>query len=217
MKTMFPLVAALVLSSAALPAQDPDRIARYLASLERPEREAFQKPEQVMAALNLKPGERVVDLGAGSGYFTLRMARAVGPRGIVWALDIRQQMIDYIARRIESEKISNIKLKLVPPDDPQIEPASVDTIVMVDVYHYIHYEKRGAEYAKKLRPAITPGGRVVIIDYIPKPAAERDWGPPEVQQMSRETLDSYMAGAGFKPARVHSFLPEQYFVEYEVK
>ena len=85
---------------------------------------------------------------------------------------------------------------------------------MVDVYHYIHFEKRGAQYAPKLRPGLAPGGRVVIIDYKPKPFDQRPWGPPPEQQMSRATLDSYMAKGGFKPAKVHTFLPEQYFVEY---
>lgn len=211
------MLAGLIVAAATLLAQTPEAIARYLAMLERPEREAFQKPQQVLAALAFRPGERVADIGAGSGYFTIPAARAVGPSGIVWALDIRQPMLDYIARRIESEKLANVKLKLVTPTDPQLPPASVDTILMVDVYHYIHYEKRGADYAQKLRPPLAPGGRVVIIDYTPKPFSERPWGPPEVQQMSRKTLDGYMAAGGFKPLKEHSFLPEQYFVEYRLK
>jgi cyclopropane fatty-acyl-phospholipid synthase-like methyltransferase len=211
------MLAGLIVVAATLLAQTPEAIARYLAMLERPEREAFQKPQQVLAALAFRPGERVADIGAGSGYFTIPAARAVGPSGIVWALDIRQPMLDYIARRIESEKLANVKLKLVTPTDPQLPPASVDTILMVDVYHYIHYEKRGADYAQKLRPPLAPGGRVVIIDYTPKPFSERPWGPPEVQQMSRKTLDGYMAAGGFKPLKEHSFLPEQYFVEYRLK
>ncbi|MBZ5583221.1 MAG: methyltransferase domain-containing protein [Acidobacteriia bacterium] len=206
--------ACLVLSGCGLFAQDDDRIARYLAMLERPEREGFQKPAQVIAALALRRGERVADLGAGSGYFTIPVAQAVGPAGIVWALDIRQPMLDYIARRLKSENLANVRLKLVAADDPQLPPGAVDTILMVDVYHYIHFEKRGAQYAPKLRPGLAPGGRVVIIDYKPKPFDQRPWGPPPEQQMSRATLDSYMAKGGFKPAKVHTFLPEQYFVEY---
>ena len=199
--------------AAAFP-QSEERIKQYLAMLERPEREAFQKPGQVMAVLAFRPGERVADVGAGSGYFTIPVAKAVGPGGVVWAIDIRQPMLAYIANRLRNEKLTNVRLKLVGPDDPQLPPDGVDTILMVDVYHYIHFEKRGAEYATKLRPALARGGRVVIIDYTPKPFEERPWGPPPEQQMSRQTLDGYMAKAGLRPAKVHTFLPEQYFVEY---
>ena len=210
------LTAAWILTGGSLIAQTPEAIARYLAMLERPERETFQKPKQVMAALALRPGERVADIGAGSGYFTIPVAKAVGPKGVVWALDIRQPMLDYIARRLQTEKLTNVKLKLVPAGDPQLPPHDVDTILMVDIYHYIHFEKRGAEYARKLPPGLAPRGRIVVIDYKPKSFNERPWGPPEEQQMSRETLDRYMAAGGFKPVKVHSFLPEQYFVEYRL-
>jgi SAM-dependent methyltransferase len=102
----------------------------------------------------------------------------------------------------------------VPKDDPQLPPASLDTILLVDTYHYI--ENR-AEYARRLRAALAPGGRVVIIDYVPKSWKKRPWGPLPGQQVSRETVDKEMAAAGLKPVRSHSFLPEQYFVEYAVR
>jgi arsenite methyltransferase len=189
------------------------RIRRYLEMLERPERDDFQKPEEVMAALALRPGERVADIGAGSGYFTIPAAKAVGPEGIVWAIDIRQEMLDYIQNRIDQEKVENVRLSLVPNDDPQLPAGGVDTILMVDTWHYI----RDPEYAKKLRAALAPGGRVVIIDYKPRPWEERSWGPPPQQQTSREELDGHFAQAGLKPVKVHDFLEEQYFVEYGVE
>ena len=209
--------AVLLCTATPLLAQSDDRIARYLAMLERPEREAFQRKQEVMSALAFKPGERVADLGAGSGYFTIPVAKAVAPAGIVWALDIRQPMLDHIAARLKTENLTNVHLKLVPATDPQHPPPGIDTILMVDVYHYIHYEKRGAEYAPKLRAGLAPGGRVVIIDYTPKPFDQRPWGPPPEQQMSLETLNGYLASAGLKPVKVHTFLPEQYFVEYKVQ
>jgi SAM-dependent methyltransferase len=107
-----------------------------------------------------------------------------------------------------------VELVLAPKDDPQLPPGGVDTILIVDTWHYI--QNRG-EYAKKLRDALAPGGRVVIIDYIPKPWDKRPWGPLPQQQVAKETIDAEMAEAGLKPTKVHDFLPEQYFVEYGVK
>jgi ubiquinone/menaquinone biosynthesis C-methylase UbiE len=186
----------------------------YIHLLERKERDAYQKPEQVMQALAFRPGERVADVGAGSGYFTVRVARAVGPSGVVWAVDIAQELLDYLGRRAKEEALSNIRLVKVAPDDPQLPQAGVDTILMVDTLHYI---KNRAAYAAKLRAALAQGGRVVVIDFIPKAPGERAWGPPPEQNMSREEVDVAMAAAGLKPARVYDFLPEHFFVEYTVK
>jgi ubiquinone/menaquinone biosynthesis C-methylase UbiE len=185
----------------------------YLLMLERDERRDFQKPEEVMKALALKAGERVADVGAGSGYFTVPVARAVGPTGRVLALDIRQEMLDFLDFRLRAEGLQNVELKKVEPDDPLLPKGAVETILMVDVLHYI---KERTAYARKLREALAPGGRLVVIDYRPKPFEERPWGPPPEQQMSRESVDEDMAGAGFKPAEVFEFLPEQYFVVYRI-
>jgi ubiquinone/menaquinone biosynthesis C-methylase UbiE len=188
-------------------------INRYLAMLERPEREGFQKKEEIMTALALKPGERVADIGAGSGYFTIPVAKAVSAKGVVWAIDIRQEMLDYIAKRLKGENLENVKPILVTADDPQLPPGGVDTILMVDTIHYV--QNKG-EYANKLRLGLAPGGRVVIIDYIPKPMSERPWGPLPEQQLAREKLDAYMAEAELKLIKAHNFLTEQYFVEYGI-
>lgn len=183
----------------------------YIAMLERPERESFQKRDKVMDTLAFRPGERVADVGAGSGYFTIPVAKAVGPSGVVLAIDVMQEMLDYIAKRLQSEKLHNVKLQKVPPNDPLLPPHGVDTILMVDTLHYI--QDRPA-YAKKLAAGLAPGGRLVVIDYTPKPWAERPWGPPPEQQISRETVDKDMAAGGLKVARAYDFLPEQYFVVY---
>lgn len=190
------------------------RARSYIQMLERPEREAFQKPDQVMAALAFKPGERVADVGAGSGYFTLRVARAVGAGATVWAVDISDEMLAYLGDRIRWENMPNVKLHKSIPTDPQLPAGGFDTILMVDTLHYV---KDKAAYAAKLRAALAPGGRVVIIDYTPKTMEERPWGPPPEQQFSRQELDAAMAAAGLAPVRVHEFLTEQYFVEYAVK
>jgi SAM-dependent methyltransferase len=183
----------------------------YLWLLERPERDAYQKPDQVMAALAFRPGERVADVGAGSGYFTRRVSRAVGAEGVVWAIDIAPEVLEYLEQRARREGLDNIRIQRVQADDPQLPPGGVDTILMVDTLHYV---KDRAAYARKLRAGLAPGGRVVVIDFVPKPLEERPWGPPPSQKMSREEVDAAMAEAGLAPARVHDFLTEQFFVEY---
>jgi SAM-dependent methyltransferase len=186
----------------------------YLWLLERPERDAYQKPDRVVAALAFRPGERVADIGAGSGYFARRVSSAVGPTGEVLAIDIAPDVLEYLEARVRREALSNVRVRRAAADDPQLPPAGVDTILMVDTLHYV--KDRGG-YARKLRAALAPGGRVVVIDFVPKPLEERPWGPPPEQKMSREEVDAAMAEAGLAPARVHDFLTEQFFVEYEAR
>jgi SAM-dependent methyltransferase len=186
----------------------------YVDLLERANREDVQKSPQIMKALAFRPGERVADIGAGSGYFTFQVAKAVGPTGSVLALDIAPEMLEYLDLRVKAQQATNVALRKVASDDPQLAPGSVDTILMIDAIHYV---KDRTAYAKKLLPGLAPGGRVVIIDYIPKPMSERPWGPPPEQQFPREQMDREMAGAGFKVLAAYDFLPEQFFVVYGVR
>lgn len=188
----------------------------YVAMLERPEREGFQMPGKVMEALAFRAGERVADVGAGSGYFTLRVAKAVGPAGSVLAVDIAPELLEHLAGRARDAGLSNVKTQLVKKDDPQLPPRGVDTVLMVDMLHYVKAPDRGA-YAKKLAAGLAPGGRVVVVDYVPKTPEERPWGPPPEQNMSRAEVDEAMAAAGLVPAKAHDFLPEQFFVEYRAR
>lgn len=186
----------------------------YTDLLERSNREDVQKSPGILKALAFRPGERVADIGAGTGYFTFPVAQAVGPAGRVFALDIAPEMLEYLDFRVKARRVDNIVLRKVTSDDPQLAPASVDTILMIDTIHYV---KDRTAYAKRLAPALAPGGRLVIIDYIPKPMSERPWGPPPEQQFPREQLDKEMAAAGFNVAAAYDFLPEQFFVIYRVR
>jgi ubiquinone/menaquinone biosynthesis C-methylase UbiE len=186
----------------------------YIGLLERSNREDVQKSPQIMKVLAFKPGERVADIGSGSGYFTFPVARAVGPTGIVWALDIAPEMLEYLDLRVRAQKVENIRLRKVASDDPELPPASVDTILLIDTIHYV---KDRVAYARTLAPALAPGGRVVVIDYIPKPMSERPWGPPPEQQFPRAVLDKEMGAAGFKVLQAYDFLPEQFFVVYGLR
>ena len=183
----------------------------YIAMLERDERDDFQKPDQVIAALAFRAGERVAEIGAGSGYFTFRVARAVSPGGTVLALDATPEMLDYLARRMTSEGAENVTWRCVPRDDPELKAESVDTVLLIDTLHYIQ-DRRA--YAEHLRAALRPGGRLAVIDYRPKPWAERPWGPPPEQQLPRDVIDRDFAAAGLALHQSFEFLPEQYFAVY---
>jgi SAM-dependent methyltransferase len=183
----------------------------YTDLLERPNREDVQKSPEIMKALAFRQGERVADIGAGTGYFTFQAADAVGPQGRVLALDIAPEMLEYLDLRAKARKATNVTLRRVASEDPQLEPGSVDTILMIDAIHYI---KDRVTYARKLLPALAPGGRIVIIDYRPKPMSERPWGPPPEQQFPKEQMDREMEAAGFRLSAAFDFLPEQFFVIY---
>jgi cyclopropane fatty-acyl-phospholipid synthase-like methyltransferase len=189
----------------------------YLWMLERDQREEYQEKEKVLEALSLKPGSFVVDVGAGSGYFSIPVARAIGPEGTLLATDIRQEMLDYIDRRAAIEQLDNIELLLAEPDDPMLPPGKADLILMVDVYHYIQDGAARIAFGKKLREGLAPGGRLVVIDFIPKPWEERPWGPPESQHLSEETLTADLAQAGLKRVAKHDFISEQFFVVYQAE
>ena len=186
----------------------------YVWVLERDERDEFQKPDEVMEALAFEPGETVADIGAGTGYFTVRIARAVGPEGTVLAHDISPQMLEFLGKRLEAEQLENVQMKKVERDDAMIPEKGVNTIIMVDTIHYI---KERTEYVKRLREGLKPGGRFVIIDYRVKPFEERPWGPPPQQQIPKEQLNSEIEAAGFERVADHDFLPEQYFMVYEMR
>ncbi len=189
-------------------------IGDYIRRMESGDRSVWQKPDEVVAALNLKPGERIADVGCGPGYFTLPLAEAVGPTGKVWAVDIEAEMLDRLRERIAEGDLSNIEPQLVPENDPMLPAGEVDTILIVNTYHHFSYRP---VYVSKLRRALAPGGRIVIIDFIPKPREERGFGPRLEMQLERATVDREMAASNLQPAAVYTFLPEQYFVEYRVK
>lgn len=185
--------------------------AAYIASLEDPARDAYQKPDEVMKALALRPGEVVADVGSGPGYFTLRFARAVGETGRVYAVDVSPDMIRALEHRLRDAGIRNVVPVLSEPDDPLLPDASVDRFVIVDTWH--HIEDRPA-YLALLKRMLKPGGEVVHIDF-----QKRDLplGPPLEMKISREELVQQMEAAGFTLGAEHTFLPYQYFLVFTVR
>jgi ubiquinone/menaquinone biosynthesis C-methylase UbiE len=185
--------------------------AAYIASLEDPARDAYQKPDEVMKALALRQGEVVAEIGSGPGYFTLRFARAVGDAGRVYAVDVSPDMIRALEHRLRDADIRNVVPVLAEPHDPLLPDASVDRFVIVDTWH--HVEDRPA-YLALLKRMLKPGGQVVHIDF-----QKRDLpvGPPLEMKISREDLIRQMEEAGFKLSAEHTFLPYQYFLVFTVR
>jgi ubiquinone/menaquinone biosynthesis C-methylase UbiE len=180
----------------------------YIAMLENPARDAYQKPEEVMRALALKPGETVADIGSGSGYFTLRLAAAVGDTGRVYGVDIDPEMIRHLNRRVRDAGLRNVQTVLSDPDDPLLPDRSIDRFVIVDTWH--HVEKQ-PEYLALMKKMLKPGGQVVMIDFQKR---ELPVGPPVAMKIAREDLVRQMETSGFRLAREHTFLPYQYFLVF---
>jgi ubiquinone/menaquinone biosynthesis C-methylase UbiE len=183
----------------------------YIASLDEPARDSYQKPDEVLKALALREGEVVADIGSGSGYFTLRFARAVGETGRVYAVDVSPDMMRHLNRRLRDAVIRTVVPVLSDPDDPLLPDASVDRFVIVNTWHHIDDQPR---YLGLLRRMLKPGGQVVHIDFQKR---ELPVGPPVAMKIAREDLVRQMEDAGFRLAAEHGFLPYQYFLVFAVR
>lgn len=203
---MKPLCLAM-LAAAALAAQVPHQhhpprdAGEYQKVLEDPSRDAWQKPHEVIMALEIKPDEAIADLGAGSGYFTRRLARHAAK---VYAVDIDQRLLDMNKKGSPA----NVVTVLATADDPKLPAASVDTIFICDVLH--HISNRPAYY-DKLKAALKPGGRIVNIDFYKKPLPV---GPGVAMKLSEAEVEKEFAAAGFKKAKQLDLLPYQYFLVF---
>ncbi len=175
------------------------------AGLDDPGRDTRQKPAEVVAALELSEGMVVADVGAGTGYFEPHLSRAVGPRGRVLALDVEPELVAHMTKRFEAEGLANVEARLVAPTDPGLAAASVDRVLVVDVWH--HLTDR-VSYARKLRDALAPGGRLVIVDY-PEDAPR---GPPPELRVGAQAVVAELAAAGLEARVEPRSLPEQYVV-----
>ena len=170
-----------------------------------PQRDAWQKPHDVIQALALKPDSIVADVGAGTGYFAVRLAHMV-PKGWVYAIDTEPNMVKHLAERAREAGLKNLKSVVGTPDDPRL-PEKADVVVLVDVYHHIEGRER---YFANLAKALKPSGRVAVIDF----RMDSPHGPPRRARVEPERVKAEMKRAGYELAREHDFLPYQYFLEF---
>jgi ubiquinone/menaquinone biosynthesis C-methylase UbiE len=173
--------------------------------LDDPERDAWQRPEGVLRALELMPTTTVADVGAGTGYFAVSLARAV-PRGRVIATDVEPDMVRYLEERARREGLPNLSAILATPTTSGLGARSVDRILVVHVWHHL---TNRVDYARDLAASLRPGGKLVIVDFTL--AAHR--GPPMELRVAPEVMVAELTAAGLS-ARVSSVvIPDQYIVK----
>ncbi|MDX1374567.1 MAG: class I SAM-dependent methyltransferase [Burkholderiales bacterium] len=178
---------------------------RWAQVFDDPARDRWQKPEQVIGALDLAPDARVADIGSGTGYFAVRLARAV-PKGKVYGADLEPDMVQYLNARAKKEGLDNVSAHVAAPDDPKL-PEPVDLVLLVNTYHHIGTR---TEYFARLRESLRPGGRVAIVDF----KLDSPTGPPPAGRIAPGAVEKEMTRAGYRKAAAHDFLPYQYFLVF---
>jgi ubiquinone/menaquinone biosynthesis C-methylase UbiE len=179
--------------------------------LERSEREQEEAPSKAIDALDFKPGQVVADIGAGSGYYTSRIAKRVAPTGRVYATDIQPGMIQLLDQRVKHEGLTNVTTVLGTMDDPMLPPRSVDVAIMVDVYHELQQPQL---FLQRLKDAFKPDGRLVLLEF-----RKEDPSVPilEVHKMSVAEVKAELEHEGFALDRVIDVLPWQHIIVLRVK
>ncbi len=185
---------------------DPER---YAKSFDDPARDAWQMPARVIEALALRPGQKVADIGAGTGYFSVRLARAAAaPK--VFAVDLEPKMVEHLTKRAAAEGLKNITAVQASTTSPNL-PEAVDVVMVIDTYH--HIGNRPAYFAA-LKAKLTPGGRLAIVDFRKGGGGD---GPPDAFRFTPEQITGELAEAGYVLDRAHDFLPRQHFLVYRIK
>lgn len=174
--------------------------------LERTEREIEEEPETALNAIGIAPGSTVADVGAGSGYFAVRMARRVGAQGRVYANDLQPEMLAMLASRLQKEGVPNVTLVQGTVDDPKLPAASIDLILLVDVYHEFSQPQI---MLRRMREALKPGGRLVLLEY-----RKEDPSVPirPEHKMSVAEAKLEVEAEGYTLSRVDSALPRQHIL-----
>ncbi|MFO0554076.1 MAG: methyltransferase domain-containing protein [Polyangiaceae bacterium] len=179
--------------------------AAWSKEFDDPARDAWQKPDEVVASMKLQPGMTVVDIGAGTGYFEKRLSLAVGATGKVLALDIEPDMIRFMQDRMTKEGLTNVEPRQCAPDGTGLAAASVDRVLVVDTWHHLDHREA---YAQHLASILKPGGAVVVVDF----TLESDKGPPKEHKLAPSVISGELASAGLSTSLVDETLPDQYIV-----
>ncbi|MCC6849987.1 MAG: class I SAM-dependent methyltransferase [Deltaproteobacteria bacterium] len=205
-----PAPAATAAPFAATPgsAHDFADVAQWRRVFDDPARDGWQKPRELVAALRIRPGAWVADLGAGTGYFSRFLDAAVGPRGVVFAVDTEPNLVAHLRARAEEERTRTIVPVLASFDDPRLPPNALDLVLLVDTYH--HLDDRRA-YLARLGAALKPAGRIAIVDW--KQGA-LPIGPPPAHKLARTQVIDEMRIADWRLVEEPALLPHQYVLVF---
>ena len=208
------VLAVLLLCQAPAIAQDLERtrvpapVMSYHGAnwLERPNREQEERPQDVIRFMDLQPGMKVADIGCGSGYFARRIAREVGPEGVVYGVDIQPEMLDIMVRLSKQEEITNVEPVLGDEKDPKLPRGEIDWIILADVYHEFQYPE---EMLEKMHEALAPDGRIALLEYRAEEYNRARHIKPEHTMTIKQVLSEWNP-AGFELVDLQEFLPHQH-------
>jgi SAM-dependent methyltransferase len=179
---------------------------RWAGVFDDPKRDEWQKPHEVIQALALPPDAVVADIGAGTGYFSVRLARML-PKGRVLAADVEPEMVRHLAARAKRDELGNLHAVQSDFDDARL-PEKADLALLVDVYHHIDDRER---YFRRLKDSLKAGGRIAVVDF----RMDSEVGPPPRARIAAERVKRELAAAGYSLAAEHDFLPNQYFLIFK--
>jgi ubiquinone/menaquinone biosynthesis C-methylase UbiE len=207
------LLALYAATAAAAAAQERPRHGRLfppeaLGDLEGPDRDAWQMPDAVMDAMGIADGSHVAEIGAGGGWFTVRLARRVGPNGLVYAQDVQSQMIEAIRRRVDREGLRNVRPVRGYSTDPRLPLESVEAVFIVDAYYEF---SNPIAMLRGVAAALRPGGRLGVVDFT---KAGGGPGPPPDERVDEARVVDAATAAGLRLMRKETFLPFQYFLVF---
>ena len=203
------ILALAVLASQTAPTTPHGRLflPQDLGLLEGPDRPKWQKPDQIMDALNVADGSTVADIGAGAGWFTIRLARRVGPRGTVYAQDVQREMLEAIRRRVAKEGLENVQTRLGKGSNPNLPAAALDAVLVVDVYPEV--EDR-VSFLRNLGASLKPNGRIGIVNYKPGRGGPGP-SPDEGVRVDATVVEEDARAAGLRVLS-REILPYQYLL-----
>lgn len=185
-----------------------DDVEHWVRVFDDADRDAWQRPDHVIEFLGIGPGQTVADLGAGTGYFTVLLARAVGSEGRVWAVDIEPALIEHLRGRAAEADLPQVRPVLAESDDPGLPRGGVDVVLIVNTWHHIDDRLR---YLGTLGEALKPGGRVAVVDFR---EGELPVGPPPGHKLSRDEVVGEFREAGWLRVSESEELPYQYLLVF---